>query len=63
MANDKTEGFEAITEEEVNALSEMLDGILTTWERGADEREDEQIGLVTSLLEKLEDISQPARVA
>ncbi len=38
-----------VTEDEVWALDGILDGVFSTWERGVDEREDEQIGLVLSL--------------
>jgi hypothetical protein len=48
-------GFQRITELEVNALGDMINGILTTWDFGVDQTEDKRLELVMSLLRKLDD--------
>ena len=47
--------FRRITEDEVNALGDMMESLLTSLVREADEREDRQVTLVMSLLDKLQD--------
>ena len=56
MENQEKSGLATITEDEVHALSNMIEGILTTWEPSADARENEQLKLVMSLLDKVEDV-------
>ena len=56
MKKQKRKKKKGVTEDEVCALDDILDGVLSTWERGKDEREDEQTRLVLSLSDKLGDM-------
>ena len=55
MKKQQIEKTKGVTEEELYAFDDMIDGVLSTWEPGNDEREDEQIRLVLSLSDKLGD--------
>ena len=56
MKKQQKEKTKGVTEDEVCALDDILDGVLSTWEPGKDKREDEQIRLVLSLSDKLSDM-------